>query len=303
MIEPIRFLIRLCICCFFMVAASAAGWAAPGQADSAAERIIGGSEAVPGAYPWMAAIIRAGGDTYMDQFCGGALVGSRWVLTAAHCVYDLSKGAYREPDEIEVVMGVHDLRQDQGERFALARIVPHPDYLPHTQDNDLALLELDGDASQSTLAVYSGLSFDSRTADLTGEPLTLIGWGTTAYPEVAFPDRLQEVTVPIVSNAVCRSAYAEENLTVTDNMLCAGCTAGGKDSCYGDSGGPAMIRVYGRWVQAGVVSWGYGCALPDYYGVYTRLANFLGFLKQWVSDLKTWPVDFGVSRNLLLLLK
>ena len=89
---------------------------------------------------------------------------------------------------------------------------------------------------------------------------------------------LQEVSVPIVSDQLCREAYPGE---ITQNMFCAGFKQGGKDSCQGDSGGPLIISDgNGGWIQAGVVSWGNGCASPDFYGVYARVANYIDWLDQ-----------------------
>lgn len=95
----------------------------------------------------------------------------------------------------------------------------------------------------------------------------------------ATPSQLQKVTVPVVDRATCKEAYSTPTpLEITDNMFCAGLPQGGQDACQGDSGGPI---VQGD-VLIGVVSWGTGCARPNKYGVYTRLANYDSFLKQYL---------------------
>lgn len=91
------------------------------------------------------------------------------------------------------------------------------------------------------------------------------------------PDDLQWVAVPTVTNAQCNQAYNG----ITDSMICAGLPQGGKDSCQGDSGGPFICRNDdGKAVLTGVVSFGIGCALADYPGVYARTTAVL----QWVKD-------------------
>uniref|UniRef100_A0A8D0ADB2 trypsin n=1 Tax=Sander lucioperca TaxID=283035 RepID=A0A8D0ADB2_SANLU len=82
---------------------------------------------------------------------------------------------------------------------------------------------------------------------------------------------LQEVSVPLVSITQCNAAYG----IITSNMICAGLPAGGKDSCQGDSGGPLVTKSGSTWVQVGVVSFGKGCALPGYPGVYTRMYSLI----------------------------
>ena len=85
------------------------------------------------------------------------------------------------------------------------------------------------------------------------------------------------VRVPAVTNSACKSAYGG---SITDSMLCAGLTGiGGKDACQGDSGGPYVCNDNGNAVIAGVVSWGIGCALPNYPGVYARVTTVLDWVK------------------------
>lgn len=92
------------------------------------------------------------------------------------------------------------------------------------------------------------------------------------------PEKLQKVSIPIVARDTCQTAYQKKNLTVTDNMFCAGLKEGGKDSCQGDSGGPIIDAATG--VLIGTVSWGEGCAEPDAYGVYARVGNYIDFINR-----------------------
>ncbi len=235
-------------------------------------RIVGGYEAEPGAWPWMAALVSSSEDSlYYGQFCGGTLIHPSWVVTAAHCVESVS------PESVDVVLGVHDLANDTGDRIKVRRIIINPYYDSLSVDSDIALLELERNASQKPLSLIASQS------SLEGEDSTIIGWGVTDPGAYEAPERLQEVSVPIISDETCREAYGESE--ITDNMLCAGDAEGGKDTCWGDSGGPLMVRENGDWKLAGITSWGEGCAIPGYYGVYTRVSNFRDFIGKYVSNI------------------
>jgi hypothetical protein len=87
---------------------------------------------------------------------------------------------------------------------------------------------------------------------------------------------LQEVEIPVVSNAACNAEYGG---IITDVMLCAGVLDGSADACIGDSGGPLLVEGSNGHVQVGIVSFGQDCALS--YGVYTRLSEF----DDWISGI------------------
>ncbi|KAG8231375.1 hypothetical protein J437_LFUL008923 [Ladona fulva] len=105
------------------------------------------------------------------------------------------------------------------------------------------------------------------------------GWGKTSEgaPTSNF---LQEVQVPIYSNAQCKSDSYYGSTRITDNMMCAGYKSGSKDSCQGDSGGPMQVDNNGSYEIVGVVSWGEGCARPGYPGVYTRVNRYLTWIEK-----------------------
>lgn len=89
--------------------------------------------------------------------------------------------------------------------------------------------------------------------------------------------------VPVVSDTDCRVSYGVTD--IADHMICAGLPEGGKDACQGDSGGP----LFANGTQYGIVSWGYGCARPDYPGVYTEVAYFV----DWIYDHLQMPWGKG----------
>ena len=96
--------------------------------------------------------------------------------------------------------------------------------------------------------------------------------------EGSFPDNLQWVEVPLVTNAQCFQNY-NGYIGITSSMICAGYPEGGKDSCQGDSGGPLICNEGGKAVLTGVVSVGLGCAAPNFPGIYARVTAVLNWIE------------------------
>jgi len=249
---------------------------------SATPKIIGGERAESGDWPWQAALIRRDYDLFNGQFCAGTLIHPSWVLTAGHCAEGETINSF------EILLGQSRLSNvGTGELIGVKRIIIHPDY-EYGVDNpgsDIALLQLKKPSSQPVLRVaepYNDLTTDGTIA-------TVIGWGSTRNDNPVYPEDLRQATVPIVSNEVCNApnSYGGE---VNDTMLCAGFPAGGTDACGGDSGGPLVVETDTDWQQVGIVSWGIECALPNFYGVYTRLPLFQDFIAEHVcQDIPPTP--------------
>jgi hypothetical protein len=237
-----------------------------------APRIVGGKNASPGEYPWMAALVRADEpDNYDGQFCGGSLIHPRWILTASHCV------AGTKAEDLEVVLGTNDLDSSSGfQRIAVAEIIMAPRYNDFNLDSDFALLRLAEPADPDLTPIQL---IDDVALAAPGIEAVLTGWGDLTNGERDYPNLLQEVELPLVDLAIVNATPAYAG-TLTENMLPAGLEEGGKDACYGDSGGPLVVPspVGIGWAQAGIVSFGTGCAEPGAYGIYSRVSQF----RSWI---------------------
>lgn len=151
-------------------------------------------------------------------------------------------------------------------------IINHPSYNSRTIDNDISLIRVSAAFTLSN--AISAIALPNQGSGVsTGAYGIVSGWGTLAQGASSLPATLQSVWVPVVAQATCNAAYWGG---ITDNMLCAGYLAGGRDACQGDSGGPYAVN--GQLV--GVVSWGSGCAQRNYPGVYARVANY----RTWISS-------------------
>ncbi len=252
-------------------------------------RIIGGERTQDGEWPAMVALVRVSpGRPLSDrQFCGGTLIAPNWVVTAAHCMFDAFDNRILATS-LRVVGGVNNLLLDTPEEeTVVTNIILHPGYMQSvvTAPNDIALLEL------ATLLPFNRLSLFTGDADaLSGMDASIVGWGALDFTNPrrpVFPLAQRDAIVPIVDRATCNQPQSYNGI-IAEGQICAGFAQGGVDSCVGDSGGPLIVEIGGRFVQAGVVSFGNGCALPDFYGVYTNVSFYIDWLGQFV-EIETGP--------------
>lgn len=241
-------------------------------------RIVGGRESVPNSWPWMVALFFNG----TKLACGGTIIKPSWIVTAAHC---FSERTSKNPSDWEVRIGEHSLLRDERREVmqGVRQILIHPDYKPsnssHPGNNDIALVRLSSSINYGRYANQICLP-DSFIFFKPGKRCIVTGWGHTTWNGSSSPV-LREAWVDLAGKEACNSENSY-NGTIGNNFLCAGFEEGGTDACAYDSGGPLACPVLdgdGRWMLAGIVSWGEGCALPHKYGVYTNVNEFTQWMK------------------------
>jgi secreted trypsin-like serine protease len=233
--------------------------AGPASAD-ATPLVVGGTRAAQGEFPFM---------VRLSMGCGGALYSSRLVLTAAHCV-----GRTGTNTSITATLGVVDLQSPSRVQVRSNYVYRAPGY--NGNGDDWALIRLATPVTNlATLATATNATYNTGT-------FTVAGWGA-AREGGAQQRYLLKATVPFVSDTSCRQSYPS---LIPAEEICAGLTQGGVDTCQGDSGGPMFRRdANNAWIQVGIVSWGRGCARPNFPGVYTEVSTFASAIRSAATSL------------------
>ncbi|MFK3983751.1 trypsin-like serine protease [Micromonospora sp. NPDC050397] len=240
--------------------------------------IVGGSPAAPGEFPYFVSLQRK---TTGQAFCGGSLMSTTKVLTAAHCV-----DGGLNPASVRVSIGGVTIVPSSGIVRDISAITVHPGWSPSTSQNDVAILTLATPIVRTDPVVQWLRLARGNELGLVdpGDTSTVIGHGDICWG-CTMSNQLLKVAVPIQSDATMSTAYGADFHGPT--MLGAGPLAGGKDSCQGDSGGPLVITSTPQDIQIGNVSWGNGCAEPNYPGVYGELHQ--GSLATFVNGQVSRP--------------
>ncbi len=265
-------------------------WQAPELGETGKRpRIIGGEALKHNIHPWMAALVYSGIPLPTGQYCAASLIHPRWLLTAAHCMIGESVST------IKVLPGHHQLSlAEKGDLLDLDRVVIHPQFNRGTLVGDIALLRLARPTDYPPVKLIPAYGRPTRE----GEIGLILGWGRYSLSPVLYAETLHQAWVPLVSNETCNRPESYDG-EIFQDMLCAGRAEGGVDSCVGDSGGPLLISDWrGGWWQAGIISSGEGCGLPNYYGVYTRISVYREFIQAHACQPQDIPAAPRLELNI-----
>jgi secreted trypsin-like serine protease len=276
--------------------------------SSPAHAVVGGNDAAPGEYPYVAHIL-------IDRSfqCTGTLVTARHVITAAHCSSLAPSGIANVPigqpgQLIELSIGAHKTPsasllggyRSDGERHVARKVIVNPGWAGlGSVSHDAAIIRLDTPSSKAPVRVASAAERSLWTA---GRLATIAGFGVTESGGEQ-PDVLQEARVPIVADQDAAEAYPYLVKGVnplfggfeSKTQVAAGYPQGGVDSCQGDSGGPLLVPAGFRMRLIGDTSYGAGCAEPGFPGVYGRLAD--ATLREWIRSIAPNAISTGSSSS------
>jgi secreted trypsin-like serine protease len=266
--------LRLRLLLVALLGAAALLAAAPGPAGA----IVGGRPTADGEAGWMVALVDRGlrGRPLEGHFCGGALIGPRTVLTAAHCVVFGGR---------PVVARTRVLPDRSPDRATapVAETVVHPGFKPSFEEeselgdpHDIALLRLRRPLPGPYLRPAAR---GDAAAWQPGSELRAFGWGNRSRNGPNLPRQLHTGAIERFQDGVCDDRYGRAFDPAT--MFCGGRADGSVDTCEGDSGGPVLgLDAAGRDVLVGLVSFGHRCGLAEWPGVYTRVSRY----ERWLAS-------------------
>ncbi|CAL4178414.1 unnamed protein product [Meganyctiphanes norvegica] len=245
-------------------------------------RIVGGEEAEDGEFPWQISILHKPLFEEIQHLCGGSILSEHYVITTASCIRNYNA------NKLTVVAGTNKIfgnTTGEEQQVIGSSMIVHAHFDILTITNDIALIYMETPLVLNE-KVQPVVLPEQHAFIADGTDCTVSGWGSlhenTGFDSPVMSDVLMKVTVPTVSDDKCRDSYEDMTVVIGDAMICAGVEAGGKDSCTGDSGGPMVCDgvLHGISIRASSEqSWNYGCARPDFPGIYTEIAYY----RDWID--------------------
>ncbi|CAN7940463.1 unnamed protein product [Ixodes pacificus] len=278
MVVAVSILIFISVC-YSRASASASDCGVRGSSTQGpSTQIVGGEDAAPLEFPWQVFVQRRAGHIHI---CGGSVINKEYIITAGHCTNTSSP-----PSSYSVtVEKYHSGQQDPNERkLAVSEVTTHPKFVRATLEYDYALLKLetplDFSGADKNVMPICLPEMDQTFEDQT---CTATGWGTTVNNGETPASILQKVDLPIISFEECSQLIA--SVDNEDAMICAGYKEVGKSTCSGDSGGPLQCpREDGRYVLAGVTSFGTTCGAPDHPSVFSKVATQVDWIQSVTGE-------------------
>ncbi|XP_030043994.1 serine protease 55 [Microcaecilia unicolor] len=234
--------------------------------DFRQSRIGGGRNALPGEWPWTVSL-----QLWDNPFCGGSILNSWWILSAAHCFeHDIYRSKH-----LRVEVGATILEENK-EALEVKEIIIHPWYGIWYFDQDIALLLLATPIQFNVLKTPICLPPAGNLTYDDWHKCYVVGWGTLNHNQNESHKYLRKEEMVLIKFKTCQDWY----YTLTLNMICAGYEEGGRGSCQGDSGGPLVCKYWkdDLWYQVGIVSWDSGCGKRQYPGVYTLVSKYVKWI-------------------------
>jgi secreted trypsin-like serine protease len=233
------------------------------------DKIVNGQAAAQNKYPWQAVLLNNGRFS-----CGSTIINDRWILTAAHCMQPPNAAIYS--------VEIGSINRGQGTTIRANRTINHPNYNPSNFQNDIALLQLATPIASWTTNIRPICLADANTQCDDNPAGVSIGWGQVSQNGAA-PIQLLELNYRFPTNAQCFAQYQFVMPSYNVNLVvCGGSQGGNAGICFGDSGGPKMVRSNNAWTQCGVHSWivtpcGNG-------GVSARVSNYIPWIIQTIAN-------------------
>ncbi|XP_018303194.1 uncharacterized protein [Mycetomoellerius zeteki] len=239
------------------------------------QKVVHGSVAPKGTYPWQASI-RVRGHSRSNHWCGAVIISPLHVLTAAHCLEGYNKGTYF------VRAGDYNTDINEGTEIEanIEDYYVHEEFRKgHRMNNDIALVLLKG------LGIPLGkdimpICLPTENAEYPpGLNCTISGFGSIETGKTTQSKDLRYGWVPLLDQSICRASYVYGEGAISDGMMCAGYLDEGIDTCDGDSGGPLACYHNGAFSLYGITSWGQHCGKANRPGVYVRVAYY----RRWID--------------------
>jgi secreted trypsin-like serine protease len=257
-------------------------------------RIVGGQEADLHEFPFVVYLMI--GYEYngrmMSGMCGGSILSSKFVLTAAHCVHN-DKFGWADAKNINVAAGMNDIsKRTANVQTSSVKQYYRTAYNPNTMENDIVILELSQELNLNSYVQPICLTSGS-TGNYAGTYGKIMGWGISNYgalgePTDDFPTMMQKLDVEIISNQECSQMSHNPMDMDSTRRVCIAYRNNKIGACMGDSGGPLVVNEGGKYKQVGLLSHGSApCGYVNGYDVYTRVSGYASTVEGIVGSKVT----------------